>query len=459
MQLLHALNPNCNQPLHSTLHRLAYWGGNTTTFRGILSRLGILDSNESARLDRIYDSQRQNTGQRKWFKVHLKKGKYFMFVDDNLDWRGQASRLHMYAHSGNDTGIHILMRQCNLMNLPVDLDNFAGLGDVWNLRSEITYEDVTEHTLAEIAAAGKHVEQQLARAVQSGYTAQTAETLIAAFTSLQAKTPGMTEEELQMTQATTQSQQERTRIYYLDKDGAGQFKSTQGPRTDIVLSTRLQRNLGVLGNDTWSVALEDVPALEDHSYDKSWPTTAVAKGDQFKVQYAFETAFLVIIGDGETAYLVPDSILFADSEEEPASVSAHLAVGVDNSGTDPPIVSEGKPKLHPHSPALFAVFDEYRTFEKTSSRAASDPETDKPAIEAGPTQKKKRKSEPAAAAPEPALPTADDTALESRPPTLERSAVLEPSTGVARLGSACRSWLPAWTRLTRRTHDPTRQTG
>jgi hypothetical protein len=47
--MLHAVNPGCNQPLHSSLHRLLYYNGGTINLRHILSRLGVTVSEQPVR--------------------------------------------------------------------------------------------------------------------------------------------------------------------------------------------------------------------------------------------------------------------------------------------------------------------------------------------------------------------------------------------------------------------------
>ena len=221
-QFLHTVNPCCNQPLHRTLHRVAYYGGNTQSFRDILARLGVLNSAEDARVGRIYDGMQSNEAQREWFKTQLKAGKFFMFVDDNLDWRGQASRIHMFKNSANDKGIHILMRQCNLLNAP----EFASEAELaewmancdrnWRLIREITYEEVVDHVGIEAAAAATHVELQLARAHVSAYDSPAAAELVVHFMNLQAKLP-LDEEGALATQSNVESARPRTRVYSLDE--------------------------------------------------------------------------------------------------------------------------------------------------------------------------------------------------------------------------------------------------
>ena len=241
-------------------------GGKTQTFRRLLSRFGILESETTARHRRIFDALHGSRTTAKWLvEKLLRPGHFVMYVADNLDWAGKPSHFHDFCRSKNDTGTHILNRQCNILFCP---EGVIELPDDWRLRSEISLEECMELTFGEKAAELLFLKSHLLahdEAIDGDLASHEAK--ICAFQRLHAK-ESLDEEQSEFTRADLPPKRVRTVVFSIGVNGENCVQSNPDMRqieNDAAPTDRLRINAECCGSEVIVVraasAFDPLPSL------------------------------------------------------------------------------------------------------------------------------------------------------------------------------------------------------
>jgi len=99
MNMFYILNPQCNEPIHRGLNRIARYSGDTTMFEELLGKLGDTFSAEHGRTDGIHDSLKMTLLRDTRVVAALKRGCSFGWIDDNLDDTALQQRVHYVQNS------------------------------------------------------------------------------------------------------------------------------------------------------------------------------------------------------------------------------------------------------------------------------------------------------------------------------------------------------------------------
>ena len=141
MQLLYAINPRCDQPIHAMMNRNLYYSGGSWTMRELCARLGWTIARSTGAERRLFEPLEQDAHRRRWLLAGLEGGHYLQFIDDNLDWVGAILRIAHAWTAKFERGVHVLTREVYLLgDLPVDIDSRS---DAWKPnRSHLSTRDV-----------------------------------------------------------------------------------------------------------------------------------------------------------------------------------------------------------------------------------------------------------------------------------------------------------------------------
>ena len=115
MMMFYAKNPQCNEPLHSALHRICTFNGRTYDFRVLLGRLGLIIGETLGRENQAEHARMSGPARDQFLRDAILSRKFLMLVDDNLDWDGATSREHQLLSANKHSGVHVLNRQAMSM--------------------------------------------------------------------------------------------------------------------------------------------------------------------------------------------------------------------------------------------------------------------------------------------------------------------------------------------------------
>ena len=331
MSIMHAVDPRMNQPLHQSLHRLAFFGGDSYVFRNFLARLNVLTSEEGARLTRIYESDESTAARKLYVQKRLDEGYYFMLAVDNLDWATMRSAVHLYQRSKGDQGRHILNRMAFALKTTPTI---RALPDEWTAYKDVTLEDVIEPTAEEKQSFAGFVKRFAD--VAKEYTGDKMDRDILSFRKLINKRPLDGVEAASLSTDEYRHPSERTRDYQGERrDASGEVTQRRGftPQPHAAeeeeMPRRLLRNVGVVGKRvTLDAAL---PAGKVHD----WSTPALDAGTTLQAVMALDKGLSVHVdGDTRSCVVVPDLAFFGECAGDGEGLRVHQAPNLVRHGHD-----------------------------------------------------------------------------------------------------------------------------